>query len=76
MSVHQKPTKDFLESSAGENLLKALRAEIESLHKNAEDEPELSRDHVQRAKGVRLAINVLHSTAAEIKRKDKNAIDT
>lgn len=52
----------FVESDEGVEFVKSLYALIDSEHERAENEPEHSRDHTQRANGIRIVVN-------EIKRK-------
>lgn len=43
----------FLKSEAGKYFISELSRLIDDEHRSAEKNPELSRDHVQRAKGMR-----------------------
>lgn len=43
----------FIESPEGQQFVKSLLALIDSNHEKGENEPELARDYMQRAKGIR-----------------------
>lgn len=56
----------FLDSQEGTDFIKALNERIDNEHQSAEKNPELARDHTQRAKGIRVAleqINIVTSKA-------------
>lgn len=58
----------FTKSEAGRHYITEITRLIDDAHKAAEDHPELSRDHVQRAKGLRLSLDHITSVGTEIKR--------
>lgn len=55
----------FVDSQAGSDLLKSIQKLITVEHTKAENEPDLARDHVQRAKGIREVINLINSKTAQ-----------
>lgn len=57
----------FIKAEAGQQFMKHLSELITTQHEKAENEPELSRDYVQRAKGVREVIQHIQSMSAERK---------
>lgn len=54
----------FFASPAGIELLTTISSLIDSNHQKAENDPNLARDFVQRAKGVRDVQNVIKSMIA------------
>lgn len=60
--------KEFFDSPDGVKLLQALDILIDQNHIQAEDQPELSRDCMQRAKGNREAISLIKSYCTDIKK--------
>jgi RNase P subunit RPR2 len=65
----RKQFADFIASPAGEAHVKKLQLLISLNHESAENNPELSRDYVQRAKGIREALDELIASGVEIKLK-------
>jgi hypothetical protein len=59
----------FVESIEGEAFMTKLNDLISSLHEKAEREPELSRDYVQQARGVREVVKQVNILS--IKQGDK-----
>lgn len=59
----------FDKSQAGQYFVKELHRMIQSAHEDSENYPELSRDHAQRAKGMRMIVD--HITSVKTKLKDK-----
>ena len=57
----------FEQSDAGEYFMNSLDNLIDSKHKEAEKNPELARDHTQRACGVRDVQNMIKVMTADIK---------
>lgn len=55
----------FLKTEPGAAFVAELDRLITDCHSKAENEPELARDHVQRAKGIRMIKNHLDSVMAE-----------
>ena len=66
----RKQVADFLASPAGSFYKDKLDLLIADNYSKAEDSPELSRDYVQRAKGIREAKNELTSLAVELRQKE------
>ena len=58
----------FLESVAGQHFVEHLQKLIDIQHRSAENEPELARDYVQRAKGIREVISHIQSVTAKPKK--------
>lgn len=58
----------FQKTEAGQYYMAELNRQIEDCHREAENKPELSRDHVQRAKGVRLGIDHINSVIGGVKK--------
>jgi hypothetical protein len=58
----------FIESVEGQAYLRALEDLIQAEHTKAEDNPPMSRDHTQRAKGLREAINQAAVMSTESKK--------
>lgn len=53
-----KANRDFfVDSQHGAKFVESLHAMIDREHERAENEPDSSRDHTQRAKGIRDVIN-------------------
>jgi len=61
----RKPYKLFFESPAGVYALAELERLIQAQYRLAEDEPESTRDYIQRAKGLRLFTNHINSVMAK-----------
>ena len=59
----RKSVRDFVDSPAGNWYIERLDSSIKHNHNKAEDNPEMSRDYTQRAKGVREALEQLTSGA-------------
>jgi hypothetical protein len=59
--------KQFFQSPAGIEFMNFLDVAIETNYTSAENTPELARDYVQRAKGVRTVIEHIQSVTAERK---------
>lgn len=57
----------FLKNEAGKAFIASVNDLIEDTHKAAESLPELSRDYVQRAKGMREVLQHINSLTAERK---------
>ena len=55
----------FLRNEAGKQFMQTLQELIQTNHTSAETNPELARDHVQRAKGNRQVIEHIQSLVAE-----------
>lgn len=53
MSVYKEQCQIFFESPAGQHFLTKISALVDSNHQKAEETPELARDYVQRAKGIK-----------------------
>lgn len=70
MSQFSKEYKQFFESPAGTEFLTTMTNMIDSNHEKAENEPDKSRDYMQRAKGNREVLNVVKSILAERKVED------
>ena len=69
MSQFTKQYQDFFrDSEAGQQVLKDLELLINANHLKAEDDPDHSRDHMQRAKGNREALNKINSLLVEVKK--------
>lgn len=64
MSQFAKEYKQFFESPAGIEFLTTVTGMIDTNHEKAENDPEHSRDHMQRAKGNREVLNVIKSILA------------
>lgn len=60
MAKYTPEYKAFFESPAGIQCLTSIQALVDSNHRSAEDNPELSRDCMQRAKGNREALNQIN----------------
>lgn len=60
----------FLKHEAGKYFVSILTELIESQHTKAEDNPVLSRDYTQRAKGIREIINHIDSVSVERKPRE------
>jgi hypothetical protein len=58
----------FAESPAGQSFMEELDRLIDDAHRKAEDTPELSRDHMQRAKGLRAVKDHIASVGMESKK--------
>jgi RNase P subunit RPR2 len=58
----------FLKSEAGKEFVKEVERLITNNHEEAEKNPELSRDYVQRAKGNRQLLEHITSVTTEIKK--------
>lgn len=58
----------FVKSEAGKYFMTEVNRLITTNHESAEDKPELSRDHVQRAKGMRDIANHIQSVMTEVKK--------
>lgn len=58
----------FYESAEGQQYVKALEQAISEKHSKAELNPELSRDFVQRAAGVREALSLIKTLSTEAKK--------
>jgi len=54
----------FLKAEAGKHYVQKLTELIDTNHRKAENEPELSRDYMQRAKGLREALDMITSLTA------------
>lgn len=67
MSQFTSAYVQFFESPAGLELLTTLATMIDSEHQHAEDNPELARDHTQRAKGMRSVQNIIKSLQIGVK---------
>ena len=68
MSLDEKRrayTAFFMSNEAGKEFMQTLSTIIDTNHTAAENAPELSRDHVQRAKGVREVIAHIQSITAD-----------
>lgn len=59
----------FVKSEAGKNYVTELQRLIASDHNTAENKPESARDHTQRAKGTRQALDHIASVLSEVKKK-------
>lgn len=57
----------FIKSEEGKEFMESLKKLIESEHEKAEKNPELARDHAQRAKGIREVLD--HITIVCTERK-------
>jgi C4-type Zn-finger protein len=57
----------FFGSPAGEAFLTTIYGMIDTEHEAAEKNPELARDHTQRAKGIREVTNIIKSMTAKDK---------
>ena len=55
----------FIEHPKGKEFMQALDELIASKHRDAENDPDHARDHVQRAKGVREVTSLINSLSAE-----------
>ena len=66
----RKQYADFIASVAGEKFINKLNLLISTNHQSAEDNPDNSRDYVQRAKGVREALNELIASGVEVNQKE------
>lgn len=66
MSQYRKEHRQYFESDAGKELVKALKATITQNHQKAESS--LNRDesyaYTQRASGIRDVLDVIHSMTA------------
>lgn len=58
----------FVKSEAGGHFMAELNRLLDSNHTDAENTPELSRDFVQRAKGVREIVQHIESVMTEVKK--------
>jgi hypothetical protein len=58
----------FIKDTQGQHFMETLNDLIKSEHEAAESNPELSRDHTQRAKGIRIVIEHITSVSAERKK--------
>lgn len=58
----------FDKSEAGKHFMSVLEGMIADAHREAEDKPDYSRDHVQRAKGARQIFDHIVSVGVEIKK--------
>lgn len=61
--------KQFFGSPAGAEFLAELNRLIQAEHEQAEDKPELARDHTQRAKGVRSVLQHIQIVTTEVKKR-------
>lgn len=69
MSEFTKEYKTFfVESAAGQHLMKQIDQLVADAHEKAEANPELSRDFTQRAKGVRNVKDLIVGLGVEIKK--------
>lgn len=59
----------FAKSEAGRHFMGIVQEFIENGHRNAESKPELSRDYVQRVKGVRDIADHIQSVLALAERR-------
>jgi hypothetical protein len=75
MSQFVKEYKQFFESPPGKYYLDFLHKQIQSEHELAEDNPMLARDHTQRAKGIRVAIEHVQSVTAKRKGQEEDVED-
>lgn len=70
---HDQLTKQykafFEDSEAGKYFVAELNRLISDAHRDAENVPENSRDHAQRAKGVRVVLDHIKSVGVEVKKK-------
>lgn len=57
----KKVYEAFFKQEAGQDFLKVIEHIVSSNHIKAEQEPELSRDYVQRAKGAREVLDHIYS---------------
>ena len=55
----------FLKKDSGKYYVEQLQKIIDNNHEQAEKDPELARDFVQRAKGAREALDLIKSISAE-----------
>lgn len=58
----------FFKSEAGKEFIKEVNRLITDSHEDAEKNPELARDYVQRAKGNRQLLEHITSVTTEIKK--------
>lgn len=54
----------FQVNEAGKAFMEQLQFLIDAEHTKAEDKPDLARDHVQRAKGIREVVSHINSLTA------------
>jgi hypothetical protein len=59
----------FKGSQAGEDFVAKLNQLIDSNHKKGEDEPEMARDYMQRAKGIREVLNQVNALCVVTKKQ-------
>lgn len=57
----------FLKTTEGKEFMLSLGKMIDAKHSQAEKEPELARDHVQQAAGIREVQNHILSAVSELK---------
>lgn len=65
MSQYTAAYQQFFDSPAGLHFKHNLDVIIDTQHTTAENDPDKSRDYMQRAKGVREVINHINSVSAE-----------
>lgn len=58
----------FIESAVGREFMNELERLVTNNHEQAEDDPELSRDYMQRAKGNREVLQHIQSVTTELKK--------
>lgn len=65
----------FLESTEGQAYMQSLNDLIDRFHQKGENKPEMSRDYMQRAKGVREAIALIQVMTAVSGKKRERLLD-
>lgn len=58
----------FVKSEAGNHFMAEINRLLDDNHKEAENKPELARDCMQRAKGIRDLANHIQSVMTEVKK--------
>lgn len=58
----------FFSADEGKEMLDVLGSLIIDQHRKAENDPELSRDYTQRAKGIRLVVDHINSVRGGVKK--------
>lgn len=67
----QEAYKTFFESDKGKLLIKQIEKMIELNHRNAEEDPDHTRDHFQRAKGNRQVLDHIRIVLTGVKKGSK-----
>lgn len=64
MSSYTSDIIAFFQTATGQQFYSVISGIIDSKHQKGEDNPELARDYMQQAKGVREVVNLVDSIKA------------